>query len=443
MAEVVETHLSKILKREVVREGPAEIAAWWEDVDGRGTTIDQWMAETIAPLLLVLGQLDVVLDHPAAPEGADVISMADYDRFGLGKVVASYILPENMVWWTLDARGRYVECLVREVQDDYGVMWRYWDRKGWARYDQQGKRVGKVTPHPFGAVPIVRLFDRRRPRCKNVGLPRYEVIAEIQREAYNRASELVLSDTTHAHPLIQMAEDYCNPDATIPIGPNWVLPMKKNVGQGGATYQGAEVLEFPHAGADSIRTNLYDLRDQADRQAGLTKPAGAAGTDGGTVAQSGISKRLDASTGNDLLGKISAMLGRNEAVIADLFWLVYGDGTPDEAKREATEIAWPTQFDLASAGELVDLAQKLQFVLNAAGRAPLVEGALIDRIVKDALAGLSDEEYAAMAAEIEQAIGQRATEMEENRDMMVEAQQAQAGGSVGGGESDTYDEAVG
>ena len=44
--------------------------AWWEDVDGRGTPIDDWMRETVAPLLLVLGCLDICLDHPKAPPGA-------------------------------------------------------------------------------------------------------------------------------------------------------------------------------------------------------------------------------------------------------------------------------------------------------------------------------------------------------------------------------------
>ena len=35
---------------------------------------------------------------------------------------------------------------------------------------------------------------RRRPRCRNIGLPRYEAIGELQREYYNRDSELILSD---------------------------------------------------------------------------------------------------------------------------------------------------------------------------------------------------------------------------------------------------------
>ena len=185
------------------------------------------MSGTIAPLLLVLGQLDIIIDHPPAPQGEVVRNRADEVRLGLDACVASYILPENMIWWTLDRLGRYSECLVREVQDDGAVRWRFWNAHSWVLYDQSGKVVAGPVEHPFGRVPIVRVFDRRRPRLRNIGLPRYESIAELQREYYNRDSELILSDTTQAHPLLQGPEDYVQADSTVPIGPNWLLPKKE------------------------------------------------------------------------------------------------------------------------------------------------------------------------------------------------------------------------
>ena len=65
VAESVDTHLSRIYAREVKRVGPDALMAWWADVDGCGTTIDQWMTETVAPLLLTLGQLDLCIRSPA------------------------------------------------------------------------------------------------------------------------------------------------------------------------------------------------------------------------------------------------------------------------------------------------------------------------------------------------------------------------------------------
>ena len=161
VAEAVEIHLARIYAREVEREGPASLRSWWSNVDGFGTTIDQWMADTIAPLLLVLGQLDLVFDHPPMPEGEEIRSRADEIRLRLDSCVASYILPENMLWWRLDRLGRYAECLVAEHAEQGPAMYRHWTAAESTLYDARGEVV-KVTPHPYRVVPIVRVFDRKR-----------------------------------------------------------------------------------------------------------------------------------------------------------------------------------------------------------------------------------------------------------------------------------------
>ena len=181
VAEAIDTHLSRIYAREVRRDGPEPLTAWWADVDGCGTSIDQWMAETVAPLLLTLGQLDLCFDHPVAPEGEVIETRADVERLGLDRCVASYILPENMLWWRLDATGhRYAECLVREyaeAEEGVEVRYRHWSTTESTLFADDGTVLG-VTPHSFGLVPVVRVFDRRKPRCRNIGQPRYEGVAE-------------------------------------------------------------------------------------------------------------------------------------------------------------------------------------------------------------------------------------------------------------------------
>src|SRR5512147_2378233 len=76
LAEVIEVHLSKIYGQEVDRSGPDELIEWWNNVDGRGTKIDDWFSETIAPLLLACGCLDIIIDRPKMPEGVDIRSKA-------------------------------------------------------------------------------------------------------------------------------------------------------------------------------------------------------------------------------------------------------------------------------------------------------------------------------------------------------------------------------
>ncbi|HEY2154505.1 MAG TPA: hypothetical protein VGH33_02675 [Isosphaeraceae bacterium] len=399
LAEAVEIHLSRIFAREVRRIGPGPLVAWWADVDGCGATIDQWMTETVAPLLLTLGQLDLLMDHPPAPDGESIETAADVHRLGLDRCVASYILPENMLWWRLDPTGyRYEECLVLEFHETgAGAIprYRHWTDSGSTLYDDEGD-VLEHAPHTFGRVPIVRIFDRRKPRCKNIGQSRYEGVAERQREYYNRDSELILSDTTQAHPLLQGPEDFVQADGTIPIGPSWLLPKKKNTQGGSATYEGFEVVDFPKDAAESIRKNKADIRDDVDRDSALVRPTGREG-----VAQSGLSKAMDLVDGNNRLAKIAKVLARAEEVAAELALIVLRDGAPEPEVHEPVEILYPTEFDLFTAGDLASVVGEFQAIAARAGSLPITEGLMLSRLMRLCMPGLSDAQYARCDAEIE------------------------------------------
>jgi hypothetical protein len=399
VAESAETHLSRIYAREVKRSGPPSLVTWWADVDGCGTTIDQWMSETIAPLLLVLGQLDIYMDHPLAPEGEAIETRADTRRLGLDRCVASYILPENMLWWKLDQSDqRYLECLVldhHETDDGPEIRYRHWTTECSTLYDERGE-ILSVSANPFGIVPIVRVFDRRKPRCRNIGQSRYESVAERQREYYNRDSELILSDTTQAHPLLQGPEDFVQADGTIPIGPSWLLPKKKNTQGGSATYEGFDVVDFPKDGAESIRRNKADIRDDVDRDSALVKSTGRDG-----VAQSGLSKLMDHYDGNNRLAKIARMLAKAETVAAQLALHVLNDGPPTDREKREIDVVYPSDFDLFTAGDVARAAADFQSLAAQAGSLPVTEGLLLGRLVRLCLPGLSDAQYAVCDSEIE------------------------------------------
>jgi hypothetical protein len=406
VAEAIETHLSRIFSREVRRVGPERLTRWWADVDGCGTSIDHWMAESVAPLLLVLGQLDILMDHPPAPEGERIETRADVARLGLDRCHASVILPEDMLWWRLDPTGcRYVECLVREHHDDGGdataARYRHWTEEGSTLFDEEGERVSS-TPHGFGRVPIVRVFDGRKPRCRNVGQSRYEGVAERQREYYNRDSELILSDTTQAHPLLQGPEDFVQADGTIPIGPSWLLPKKKNSSGGSATYEGFDVVAFPKDAAESIRRNKADLREDVDRDSALVRPAGRDGS-----AQSGLAKMIDHADGNNRLGKIARSLGRAEEALAALALLVSHDGEVPAAARAAVQIAYPAEFDLYTASDVAEAAGSFQAIAARAGALPETERLMLGRLMRLCLPGLGDAQYARCDAEIQALLGRR------------------------------------
>ncbi len=438
VAEAVEVHLGKIFDQEVHRAGPDDLVAWWRDVDGRGTPIDDWMRETVAPLLLVLGCLDVCLDHPQAPPGESVETRADELRLGLDRCVASYILPQNMVWWRLDAAGRYRECLVREFIDpsdrvdhdedgnaidpedpggageawrrDY-VRYRFWTVEESILLSYEGDRILERMPHRFGRVPIIRLVETPRHRTPNIGKSRYEGIAEYQREYYNRDSELILSDTLQAHPFLSGAEDFCKADNTLSIGPGYVLPKKKNPESG--AYEGWEFVSPPKDPAESLRKNKQDIIDLKDRRACLLKPAGS--VQGSTTAQSGISKQLDAVAGQKLLASIAKSLAKAERQLAEYALLVLRDGPPDAETREQIRVVYPARFELFAAPEMTSNLLQLQQALAGAGEAPDTEREVLQSIVRQLLLGLSDADYARLDAEIERTVDAKARTKERAR----------------------------
>jgi hypothetical protein len=315
LRDAMERHLAAIYSQEVKREADAQITKWWEDVDGRETSVDDWMADTVSPLLMLFGGLDILFDHPRADDPDAIKTKADQLAQGLDACIACVVLPTNMVWWKLDPFGQYVEAVVAEVQEDGQEFLRHWTDEGSTLYDRSGRVMQPLLPHPYGRVPILRLYDRKRPRSNNVGFPRYEPLAELQREYYNRDSELILSDTLQAHPILQGPEDYVQPDGTIPVGPGYLIPEKKYQASGGGyAYAGFSYVDPPKGAAESIRQNKTDIIDQADRSSLLTKPAGAKGTTGHSVGQSGVSKRLDANEANKLLSRIAKVLGQGRDV---------------------------------------------------------------------------------------------------------------------------------
>ena len=416
--EAADIHTATLYESEVKREGPDNLVAFWDSIDGKGCSIDQWMADEIAPLILVLGQLDVVVDHPMVPDGETVRTLADEQRLNLNAAIASYILPQNMLWWIRDEDGCYLECLVREpIDGDPECNYRHWTTTESTLYDCKGN-VLKTVPHRFGRPPIVRVFNRRSPRSCNVGKSQYEVNADLQRAYYNRDSELILSDTVQAFPLLQAPEDYCTGDSSIPIGPGYILPKKKNNSGSTPVYESWEVVDFPKGAADSIRQNLANIRDASDRAACLTKPAGASGTTGSTVAQSGISKRLDSTNGNKLLAKIAASMQNVERQIAELALLVLNNGKVTPADVDAIQISYPGSFDLFSADELATAIEQFQNMLSASGQCPEAETKAFQRYYREWLQGLEPEEYDEIDEEIEMFVESKSA---------MKQQQAEAG----------------
>ena len=412
VSEVIGKHLGRVYRHEVRRQGPAQYLTWIEDVNGSGTPLDAWMRRQLAPQLLAIGCLDVVIDHPRPPAGSRVQTRADVQALSLDSVIARIIPPWDVMWWQLDATGRYERVLVHEmvegVKGDPESRYRLWSKTEWVLMKPNGEVI-EQAPHPYGVVPQIRCFVGRKYRCPHTGWTPIESVAERQREFYNRDSELVLSDVLQAHPMLQGPPP--DADGTIALGPGWLLAKRREMSGPSVSYEGYDYIDPPKGAADSIRTNLDRIRDQIDRSQGLNKPAGsdAGGSSAGVVAQSGLSKSYDHQDRNDLLNNLADALQVVEVDLGRMAMLVATDGTDDG--RDSIIVTYSRKFDLKSGDELAASLAAFQDVLASAGRAPELEIRVLMAIVRDELLpGLEDNEYAEIEDEIRMAIEESSTE---------------------------------
>ena len=279
--------------------------------------LDDWMAGRNRRWRQALEALTFAAIIRCCPACEKVKTRADEKRLGLDKCVASYILPENLVWWKVDNAGRYIEAVVMEYVDpsdrnDFDsrgkpinpdgkdeaskkwinsyVRWRHWTATESTVYNYEGDEILDVLPHSFGQVPIVRNIAIKKLRSPHIGKSFYENISDLQRNFYNRVSQLEVSDTIQAFPLLSGPEDFCKADNTITIGPHNLLPKKKCTEGASTHYEGFEYVTPPKNPAESLQKNLDNTATKLTAAPALTKPAGVQGHTGGTVGQSGISE---------------------------------------------------------------------------------------------------------------------------------------------------------
>jgi hypothetical protein len=329
-----------------------------------------------------------------------------------------------VTWWEVDERDDYVRVAIKERAEVVDAKTgeskcvdrvRYWDADSWTLIEDN--KVIASGEHPYGRPPIVRVYHETHPCYRHIGKPPHEGIAEQQREYYNRDSELILSDTTQAHPLLQGPDDYIGKDSELVVGPGYLLPKKKSMTGTSTSYEGFEVIDFPKGGAESIRLNKQDIRDAIDQSAGLAKPAGATGA--GPVAQSGISKSFDHAELGDVLASDADKLAAVEKRIGGLVMLVATDGTVTPEVLASIRVGYSHKFDLLDAEQLADGLAAIQEAITAAGSAPKFESRVIYQMAMRLLDGLDEEERGEIWEEIEAAIAERGEDRRRNAERMA------------------------
>jgi hypothetical protein len=392
VADIVGEHLDRIYSHAIRREQTSQaLKDFLADVDGRGTDIDTFMTEEVAGPYLAAGVIDLQFDLPPVPEGQGrPATLAEQEARGLRSCRVIAIYPENVRWWRLRPDGRYAEVIVQEwheVDDgtDVKARYRYWDDRRSILYREDGTILGQQD-HDYGEVPIRRVMFRRRSGTTNVGQSPYEGMAERQREIYNSESEVVLSNTLHAHPFLTMAEKYCRPGADVPATIGFVVPTF--VAEEGNTVVPPKFVEPPMGPTESLMKAIAHHTAEAYRQAGLMPPSWA-------TSLTGIAREYDLMKLNTHLSRVSNALQRLEEAILDGWALV------TQQPRGNAKIYYPGRFGAHDADKLIALLQGLGKVYETTGRLPESDKAFLKLLIREIEPGRQEAEYIDRDAEID------------------------------------------
>lgn len=444
--DAIDSHLAEIFSQEVKRSHKdesirLELKEWWDDIDGSETSADEWFPEVVMPYLMVLGCIDLGFDRPKIDQDRPTETVAQVEEAGIARCLATLIFPWNVLDWELipDTR-QYLWVMNLEYggeesgkdQDDW--RFRLWTETSWYLHDGNGNIV-EEGEHPYGRVPQFRAFDRRNPQYSHVGRSRYERIAELQRETYNKESEIILGQSRAGHPILQapadMIEDSDGGD--VEITPSKMVKMGRS--HDGSPH-GLEYVDVPQGPSDSIRTDQNRYQELADRSAKLSRPGGARVTgESTTVAQSGISKLIDEAPGKQLAIQIARTAYKAEWEAASIVLSVrFGRALSDE-ELNGLEIVYPSEFDLIGLSDWTDLVLDFYATVDRTGIIPEIDKPLLKRYARKMLPGLEDMQYAEIDKSIDRYVDEAVARKEEAREAIE-----QAGQQIGIGQDDQTDD---
>lgn len=188
---IVDTFLSYLFSKPTVRraEGLPELEAWWQDVDGAGMHISDWMLQQQA-LACVYGHVVVVMDRQATP------TPVPRTRAEQGQPILRCYGPLDVLDW-IWAQGRYQAVKLLDVaprtalldaEDAESDTYLVWTPETWQRYSDEGVLVDEGA-HGLGVVPAEIHRARLVPGMPDLGA---SVLGDpkLFQDHYNLLSEL-------------------------------------------------------------------------------------------------------------------------------------------------------------------------------------------------------------------------------------------------------------
>lgn len=364
---------SKQPTRAIEAEGEGQehpLRAWWQDVDGARTHIDDWV-KTQQLLAAVYGHVFVAMDRPvqATPPGtraeqaspilAVYLPLDTPDWIASGKALTHVLFIEAVERESLDASPKPVGAALSQAGAATGdgarasVQYRLWTPTAWTAYDEGG-RVVQTGAHEMGVTPIVPFYGRRRATIRVVGR---SVLGDpkLYIDHYNLLSEKrsIERDQTFSILNIPLKDEQAVEDAQALAG--------NVIGTSNVLFSRlpAAFIEPSEGPVDHYETALAALERKIFRLIGLPWDSDAKGV------ETAESRKLKAKDLNRLLAGMADEAERMEYRLAELWFRATEGPARGEAAYEAAgvTISYPNDFQEA---ELLDVIAEIQAKLSLA-----------------------------------------------------------------------------
>lgn len=344
VAPVIDVYHGHLVRRRPERASTSDaVTLWWQDVDGRGHDIGEWVAG-VALRAQLNGWCAVLVDRPdtadasAARTTATTLDPAEVRDWQVGTDGALDWVRLVSSWCERDpATGEDVEYIEASI----------WTRTEWARVrmvEDEGEQWAEVgrwgAPHSLGRVPVavLRWQEQLDPRAL-YGLSQVQGVVPLALALFNNESELTDHLANANFALLAVQSDDHDALANLAIGTNNGIRYGTNEAAPSFVSPGADVAMQYSLRSEQLRAAIYT--------AAKMEPPGAR-PDGGDAA-SGIARAYDFSQTDAGLQTFARQLTRFEFDLVDLVaaWSAAGSGDAVKRARDATKITYPQRYDAA------------------------------------------------------------------------------------------------
>lgn len=322
---------------------------FWDDVDGEGTSIDDWMAEAFTPAAL-FGFVYHLMDKPAT-SGAQ--TQADEPSPYL-RLYAPLDVPD----WLLSDRGgliavRLLESVERQTLDDpqFSTL-RFRERlitdEEWELREDGKKKDGGT--HGFGRLPVIVQYAKRRGLTPLIG---QSVLHDpkLYIDLYNLTSEL--------RELLRL-QTFSILNVPLGSGETGTDIEKAKTMMGDTT--GAENVLFTPEAAQFIQADTANVEAYQEERRQLLRTifrlAAVPWESDSKDAEAEGSLQLKREDMNQVLAGYADECEKTEYALCELWYrAMYGDSWERKYEQDEPTIRYPDTFDVTPFAEILEQAQ--------------------------------------------------------------------------------------